>query len=95
MQQTSTTIESGSLSPAETSRPAATALAHQPRLLITSNLNILRNTAVTLVLLNHVLRIWGLKHGILSFHDEFARSLGRLGVLLFFVHTSLVLNFSL
>lgn len=95
MQQISSTFESESLSPNETSRPAATALTQQPRLLITSNLNILRSTAVSLVLLNHILRIWGLKHGILSFHDEFARCLGRLGVLLFFVHTSLVLNFSL
>lgn len=95
MQQTSGTFDSESLSPNETCRPAATALAQQPRLLITSNLNILRSTAVSLVLLNHVLRIWGLKHGILSFHDEFARCLGRLGVLLFFVHTSLVLSFSL
>ena len=95
MQQTSGTFDSESLSPNETCRLAATALAQQPRLLITSNLNILRSTAVSLVLLNHVLRIWGLEHGILSFHDEFARCLGRLGVLLFFVHTSLVLSFSL
>jgi len=55
-----------------------------------SVLDFLRATAVSLVLLDHITEIGPL-------HDEywFAQRLGWLGVMLFFVHTSLVLMFSL
>ncbi len=82
-------------SPDGTSRSAAAALSQQPRVSITSNLDILRSTAVLLVLVDHVLEVWSAKHGIPDFQENFRLCLGRLGVLLFFVHTSLVLNFSL
>ena len=95
MQQTSSTFKSVSLSPNDTSLPAATALTQQPRLGITSNLDILRSTAVLLVLVDHVMEVWAVKHHVPYFQLDFRRGLGRLGVLLFFVHTTLVLNFSL
>ena len=71
------------------------ALTQQPRLEFAANLDILRSVAVTPVLLDHVLELWGARHGVPSFHVNFRRCIGRLGVLLFFVHTSLVLSFSL
>jgi peptidoglycan/LPS O-acetylase OafA/YrhL len=69
-------------------------LAQQPRLEVAANLDILRSIAVTLVLLDHVLETVTAKHPDLVFHP-YDWCAGRLGVLLFFVHTSLVLNFSM
>lgn len=59
-----------------------------------ANLDILRASAVLLVLASHVLSMLNNRHDLRSWNDLFLSS-GRLGVLLFFVHTSLVLNFSL
>ena len=59
-----------------------------------ANLDALRALAVLLVLLDHVLDTISHKHPGISFHP-YDWGLGRLGVLLFFVHTSLVLNFSM
>ena len=67
---------------------------HEPQLEFRANLDILRSIAVLLVLLDHVLSMVASKHHLRVFHDFIGCS-GRLGVLLFFVHTSLVLNFSL
>jgi peptidoglycan/LPS O-acetylase OafA/YrhL len=53
----------------------------------------MRTLAVGLVLLDHVLEMIGYKYQ-LSFHP-YDWCAGRIGVLLFFVHTSLVLNFSM
>lgn len=64
----------------------------QPTLDFVANLDILRSSAVILVLLDHVLEVAHAKYGLFKFDTQCA---GRLGVLLFFVHTSLVLNFSL
>ena len=57
------------------------------------NLDLLRATAVLLVLVDHVLETIGHKAN-LSFHP-YNWYLGRLGVLIFFVHTSLVLMWSM
>lgn len=57
------------------------------------NLDLLRAIAVLLVLADHVLETIGQKNGI-SFHP-YDWYLGRLGVLIFFVHTSLVLMWSM
>jgi peptidoglycan/LPS O-acetylase OafA/YrhL len=57
------------------------------------NLDALRTIAVTLVLADHALETFAALNGG-TFHP-FDRSLGRLGVLLFFVHTSFVLMASL
>lgn len=54
------------------------------------NLDILRATAVLCVLIAHVLAVWSLDMTPINNWD-----LGRIGVLLFFVHTSLVLMSSL
>jgi len=54
------------------------------------NLDVLRAVAVLSVLLDHVLTTWGGRVPFVSVWE-----LGRLGVLLFFVHTSLVLMSSL
>jgi peptidoglycan/LPS O-acetylase OafA/YrhL len=59
-----------------------------------ANLDILRGTAVLLVLLGHVLDVVVSRHHLQGWGDCIG-CCGRLGVLLFFVHTSLVLNFSL
>jgi peptidoglycan/LPS O-acetylase OafA/YrhL len=69
-------------------------LAQEPRLEFAANLDILRSIAVGLVLLDHVLETVAAKHPGLVFHP-YDWCVGRLGVLLFFVHTSLVLNFSM
>jgi peptidoglycan/LPS O-acetylase OafA/YrhL len=74
-------------------RPAAAASEYQPRLAIPANLDILRTVAVSLVLVDHVLALIGDRHNI-GFHG-LGLAAGRCGVLLFFIHTSLVLNFSL
>src|SRR5579863_7401460 len=66
----------------------------QPRLEFTANLDTLRSVAVLLVLGDHTLEVVAAKHRSWSFGD-YGACAGRLGVLLFFVHTSLVLNFSL
>ena len=56
-----------------------------------ANLDLLRATAVSIVLVFHTLLFWDLEHiGGLSI-----RPLGHFGVLLFFVHTTLVLMFSM
>ena len=58
-----------------------------------SNLDVLRAIAVLLVLLDHVLEMTGDKlNRVFHPYDWYC---GRLGVLLFFVHTSLVLMYSL
>lgn len=64
----------------------------QPRPLKESaNLDLLRSFAVLLVLFDHVLTWFGIRQiGFISSFD-----MGMLGVLLFFVHTTLVLMFSL
>lgn len=74
--------------------PDARAVAQQPRLEVAANLDILRSIAVCLVLLDHVLETISAKHPTLRFHP-YDWCAGRLGVLMFFVHTSLVLNFSM
>ena len=56
-----------------------------------ANLDLLRATAVLVVLTFHTLLFWDLERiGGVSI-----RPLGQFGVLLFFVHTTLVLMFSL
>jgi len=75
-------------------RPDAAAPVEQPRLQFAANLDILRSIAVLLVLLAHGLEVARAKHVGLTF-PGYDLCAGRLGVLLFFVHTSLVLNFSL
>ena len=55
-----------------------------------ANLDLLRSAAVILVFVNHLLLFLGLTH-----EGEFLRPLGRWGVQLFFVHSSLVLMMSL
>src|SRR5262245_35651378 len=55
-----------------------------------ANLDFLRSTAVILVVVNHLLLYLGVTH-----EGDFLRPLGRWGVLLFFVHSSLVLMMSL
>src|SRR4029077_4966072 len=55
-----------------------------------ANLDLLRSAAVILVFVNHLLLFLGLTHA-----GEFLRPLGRWGVQLFFVHSSLVLMMSL
>lgn len=77
-----------------TELPASQAGAAAPRLEFAANLDILRSIAVSLVLLDHVLETVTAKHPGLVFHP-YDWCAGRLGVLLFFVHTSLVLNFSM
>lgn len=59
-----------------------------------ANLDILRAAAVLLVLQGHVLDFVVEKHHLRGWGD-YTKCGGRLGVLLFFVHTSLVLNYSL
>ena len=59
-----------------------------------ANLDALRALAVALVLVDHVLSTITFKHPEYVFHP-YDWGLGRLGVLLFFVHTSLVLNYSM
>lgn len=54
------------------------------------NLDLLRATAVLCVLIAHVLKVWSVDTNPINNWD-----LGRIGVLLFFVHTSLVLMSSL
>jgi peptidoglycan/LPS O-acetylase OafA/YrhL len=58
-----------------------------------ANLDFLRSVAVLLVITDHLLEMNGHIHHV-SFHP-FDWYLGRLGVLIFFVHTSLVLMFSM
>lgn len=58
------------------------------------NLDILRAVAVLLVLADHVTEMLALQNPALSIHP-YNLILGRLGVLLFFVHTALVLNYSM
>lgn len=58
-----------------------------------NNLDVLRAVAVLLVLADHVLEAIGRKYGY-DFHP-YDYSLGRTGVLLFFVHTSFVLHQSM
>ena len=53
------------------------------------NLDILRSLAVMLVLADHAMELVGIKTGR-SFHPT-DYALGRIGVILFFVHTSFVL----
>jgi len=67
----------------------------QPQLEFPANLDILRSIAVLLVLLDHGLDMVGAKHNLEASLRDFDTCVGRLGVLLFFVHTNLVLNFSL
>jgi peptidoglycan/LPS O-acetylase OafA/YrhL len=55
------------------------------------NLDVLRATAVAFVVMTHLLTFFGIK----EFHGLHVSSFGFLGVLMFFVHTSLVLMFSL
>jgi peptidoglycan/LPS O-acetylase OafA/YrhL len=74
--------------------PDARAVARQPRLEFAANLDILRSVAVSLVLLDHVLETISAAHPARQFHP-YDWCAGRLGVLMFFVHTSLVLNFSM
>jgi len=69
-------------------------VTREPRLEFAANLDILRSIAVGLVLLDHVLESVSARHPGLVFHP-YDWCVGRLGVLLFFVHTSLVLNFSM
>lgn len=59
-----------------------------------ANLDILRALAVLLVLGSHMVSMANKQHHLESWGD-YALSGGRIGVLIFFVHTSLVLNFSL
>lgn len=59
-----------------------------------ANLDALRAVAVLLVLVDHVLGTISVKHPSFTIHP-YDWALGRLGVLLFFVHTSLVLNYSM
>jgi peptidoglycan/LPS O-acetylase OafA/YrhL len=59
-----------------------------------ANLDILRASAALLVLASHAFSMVIDRHHLQSWGD-YALCGGRLGVLLFFVHTSLVLNFSL
>jgi peptidoglycan/LPS O-acetylase OafA/YrhL len=59
-----------------------------------ANLDILRSLAVLLVLVAHVMGVVDTRHHLESWDDYFLCT-GRLGVLLFFVHTTLVLNFTL
>jgi len=59
-----------------------------------ANLDALRAVAVLLVLVDHVLGTISVKHPSFTAHP-YDWALGRLGVLLFFVHTSLVLNYSM
>jgi peptidoglycan/LPS O-acetylase OafA/YrhL len=66
---------------------------HKRALDESSNLDFLRSSAVILVLLDHILEAIGIKL-LKSFHP-WDWYLGRLGVLLFFVHTSFVLMSSL
>ncbi|WP_116812657.1 acyltransferase family protein [Steroidobacter cummioxidans] len=58
------------------------------------NLDILRALAVLMVLADHVAEMVAIQNPGLSFHP-YDLILGRLGVLLFFVHTALVLNCSM
>ncbi|WP_129779316.1 acyltransferase family protein [Peristeroidobacter soli] len=58
------------------------------------NLDILRALAVLMVLADHVTEMLALQNAALSIHP-YNLILGRLGVLLFFVHTALVLNHSM
>jgi peptidoglycan/LPS O-acetylase OafA/YrhL len=67
---------------------------YQSRPDFSANLDILRSVAVLLVLLNHALNLAAGRHHLQDWIDYFT-CFGRLGVLLFFVHTSLVLSFSL
>jgi peptidoglycan/LPS O-acetylase OafA/YrhL len=57
------------------------------------NLDLMRGVAVLLVLSDHILETWGETRGV-SFHP-LDWQFGRIGVLLFFVHTALVLSGSL
>ena len=67
---------------------------YQPRPDFSANLDILRSVAVLLVLVDHAFNFAIKRHHLQGWGDYSAIA-GRLGVLLFFVHTSLVLNFSL
>jgi peptidoglycan/LPS O-acetylase OafA/YrhL len=67
---------------------------HESQPDFSANLDILRASAVLLVLVSHVFAMLNIRHHLQSWDDYFLSG-GRLGVLLFFVHTSLVLNFSL
>ncbi len=58
------------------------------------NLDILRALAVLMVLGAHVIEMAAIQNANLSIHP-YNLILGRLGVLLFFVHTALVLNYSM
>lgn len=59
----------------------------------TANLNILRTFAVSLVVFDHVAELIGRQSGVFIHPVDW--ELGRLGVLFFFVHTSLVLHYSM
>jgi peptidoglycan/LPS O-acetylase OafA/YrhL len=76
------------------SAPDGRAVTQLPRLEFAANLDILRSVAVSLVLLDHILETISAGHPTLQFHP-YDWCAGRLGVLMFFVHTSLVLNFSM
>jgi peptidoglycan/LPS O-acetylase OafA/YrhL len=67
---------------------------HGARSDCTGNLDILRSTAVLLVLTAHTFSTIADRHHLQGW-DDYVVCGGRIGVLLFFVHTSLVLNFSL
>ena len=67
---------------------------HESRPEFHANLDILRASAVLLVLVSHALTKVVDRHHLQGL-DDYILCGGRIGVLLFFVHTSLVLNFSL
>src|ERR1700744_2238219 len=67
---------------------------YQSRPDFAANLDILRSFAVSLVLLAHTIDVVAYKHH-LEGGSEYTECFGRLGLLLFFVHTSLVLSYSL
>jgi peptidoglycan/LPS O-acetylase OafA/YrhL len=67
---------------------------HESQPDFSANLDILRASAVLLVLASHAFSMASDRHHLESWGD-YALCGGRIGVLLFFVHTSLVLNFSL
>src|ERR1051326_3731881 len=59
------------------------------------NLDFLRSAAVLSVLSFHVLLLFEKRHSYFASRLRFFHSVGHWGVLIFFVHTSLVLMFSL